>query len=165
MAIRHVYLKIEEIVGYSPVEPSPHAAVRYRRDGMRNSGHEDATIPLAEVKARSVDAVVYREYLDPDYLVPKPDKLVLADVNEPSYTHRVPGAVIYARPGERLHIHVLNGDVIPHSLHVNGLRYGADSDGSWPFGTETTDGRRSDEISPGRTWTYRFDVSDDMVGA
>lgn len=165
MAIRHVYLKIEEIVGYSPVEPSPHAAVRYRRDGMRNSGHEDATIPLAEVKARSVDAVVYREYLDPDYLVPKPDKLVLADVNEPSYTHRVPGAVIYARPGERLHIHVLNGDVIPHSLHVHGLRYGADSGGSWPFGTETTDGRRSDEISPGRTWTYRFDVTDDIVGA
>jgi hypothetical protein len=120
MAIRHVYLKIEEIVGYSSVEPSPHAAARYRRDCMRNTGHEDASIPLSEVNARSVDAVVYREYLDAGYLVPKPDRLVLADVNEPIYTHRVPGTVIYAHPGERLHIHVLNADVIPHSFTCMG---------------------------------------------
>ncbi|MFN0195058.1 MAG: galactose oxidase-like domain-containing protein [Aestuariivirga sp.] len=165
MAIRHVYLKIEGILGYSPVEPSAHAAARYRRDCMRNTGHEDATIPVSEVNARRVDALVYREYLDPDYLIPKPDKLVLADVNEPIYTHRVPGSIIYAHPGERLHVHVLNGDVMPHSFHVHGLIYGADSDGSWPFGTETTDGRRSDEICPGQTWTYRYDVTEEMVGA
>lgn len=165
MAVRHIYLKIEEIVGYSPVEPSSHAAARYRRDCMRNTGHEDATIPLSEINARRVDALVYREYLDPDFLVPKPDKLVLADVNEPLYTHRVPGTVIYAQPGERLHIHVLNADVMPHSFHVHGLLYGADSDGSWPFGTQITDGRRSDEICPGQTWTYRYDVRDDMIGA
>ena len=165
MAIQHFYLKIEEIVGYSPVEPSAHAGARYRRDCMRNTGHEDATIPLSEVNARRVDALIYREYLDPDYLVPKPDKLVLADVNEPIYTHRVPGTVIYVHPGDRLHIHVLNADVKPHSFHVHGLHYGADSDGSWPFGTQTTDGRRSDEICPGQTWTYRFDVTEDTIGA
>lgn len=164
MATRHIYLKIEEIVGYSPVEPSPHAAANYRRDCMRNTGHEDATIPLSEVNARRLDALVYREYLDPDYLIPKPDKLVLADVNEPVYTHRVPSAVIYAHPGERLHIHVLNADTMPHSFHVHGLRYGADSDGSWPFGTQASDGRRSDEICPGQTWTYRFEITDKMVG-
>jgi FtsP/CotA-like multicopper oxidase with cupredoxin domain len=164
MALRHVYLRIEEIVGYSPVEPSSHMGV-YRRDCMRNTGHEDATIPLSEVNARSLTALIYREYLDPDYLIPKPDKLVLADVNEPIYTHRVPGTVIYARPGDHLHIDVFNADGMPHSFHVHGLRYGIDSDGSWPLGTQTADGRRSDEICPGQNWTYHFDVRDDMVGA
>lgn len=163
--IRHIYLKIEEIAGYSPVEPSSHAAANYRRDCMYNTGHEDGTIPLSEVNARRLDALIYREYLDPDYLIPKPDKLILADVNEPIYPHRVPGTVIYTRPGERLHIHVLNGDVMPHSFHLHGLKYGLDSDGSWPFGTQATDGRRSDEICPGQTWTYRYDVTDEMIGA
>src|SRR5262249_40196926 len=111
------------------------------------------------------NALIYREYLDPAYLVPKPDKLVLADVNEPVYTHRVPGTVIYTRPGERLHIHVLNADTMPHSFHLHGLRYGIDSDGSWPFGTQSSDGRRSDEICPGQSWTYRFEVTGEMVGA
>ena len=164
MAVRHVYLRIEEIVGYSPVEPTLHTGT-YRRDCMRNTGHEDATIPLSEVNARSLTALVYREYLDPDYLVPKPDKIVQADVNEPIYTHRVPGTVIYARSGDRLHIHVFNADGMPHSFHVHGLEYGIDSDGSWPLGVQTSDGRRSDEICPGQSWTYRFDVLDDMVGA
>jgi FtsP/CotA-like multicopper oxidase with cupredoxin domain len=164
MAVRHVFLRIEEIVGYSPVEPSSHAGT-YRRDCMRNTGHEDATIPLSEVNARSLTALVYREYLDPDYLIPKPDKLVQADVNEPIYTYRVPGTVIYARPGDRLHIHVFNADGMPHSFHVHGLRYGIDSDGSWPLGVHAADGRRSDEICPGESWTYRFDVLKDMVGA
>ncbi|MCP2247328.1 Multicopper oxidase with three cupredoxin domains (includes cell division protein FtsP and spore coat protein CotA) [Lentzea aerocolonigenes] len=163
MAVRHVYLRIEEIAGYSPAEPSPHGA--YRRDCMRNTGHEDGSIPLSEVNARRLDALVYREYLDPDYLIPKPDKLVLSDVNEPVFTHRVPGTVIYTRPGERLHVHVFNADTMPHSFHLHGLRYGIDSDGSWPMGTQSADGRRSDEICPGQHWTYRFYVPDDAVGA
>ena len=164
MNVRDVYLRIEEIVGYSPVEPSSHSGT-YRRDCMRNTGHEDATIPLSEVNARSLTALVYREYLDPDYLIPKPDKLVQADVNEPIYTHRVPGTVVYARPGDRLHIHVFNADGMPHSFHVHGLEYGIDSDGSWPLGVQAVDGRRSDEICPGQSWTYRFDVREEMVGA
>ena len=65
MAIRNVYLKIEQIPDYSPVEPSGHAVANYRRDCMRNSGHEDGAIPLSEVDARRLDALIYREYLDP----------------------------------------------------------------------------------------------------
>src|SRR2546426_1640853 len=163
--IHNVYLKIEEIADYSPVEPSPHAAANYRRDCMRNPGHEDAKIPLSEVQARELDALIYREYLDAGYTIPKPDKLIQADVNEPVFPHRVPGTVIYTRPGEHLHIHVLNVDVMPHSFHVHGLRYGIESDGSWPLGTQATDGRRSDEICPGQTWIYHFDVTEEMVGA
>lgn len=165
MAIRNIYLKIEQIPEYSPVEPSGHAAANYRRDCMRNPGHEDGTIPLSEVDARRLDALIYREYLDPAYLIPKPDKLVLADVNEPVFTHRVPGTVIYAHPGDHLHIKVVNGDTMPHSFHVHGLSYGIDSDGSWPFGTQSTDGRRSDEICPGQYWIYHFTITDEMLGA
>jgi hypothetical protein len=32
---------------------------------------------------RTVRTLIYREYLDPNCLLPKPDKLVLVDVNEP----------------------------------------------------------------------------------
>ena len=165
MPVRDIYLKIEPIFDYSPVDPDPASPVPYRRDCMRNMGHEDATIPISEVNARKLTALVYREYLDPNYLVPKPDKIVLADVNEPAFHRRVPGAVLYAKPGDRLHIHVLNGDVMPHSLHMHGVEYGIDSDGSWPFGTQSSDGRRSDEICPGDSWTYTFDVTNEMIGA
>lgn len=167
MADRDVYLKIEPILDYSPVDPEDKVAPpkQFRRDCMRNMGHEDATIPLAEVNARRLDALIYREYIDAGYYIPKPDKLVLADVNEPAFNRRVPGTVIYTQPGERLHIHVFNADSMPHSLHMHGLRYGIDSDGSWPFGTQSSDGRRSDEICPGQSWTYTFDVTDEMIGA
>lgn len=165
MAIRNVYLRIETIPDYSPVEPSGHAAASYRRDCMRNPGHEDGTIPQSEIDARRLDALIYREYLDSAYLIPKPDKLVLADVNEPVFMHRVPGTVIYAHPGDHLHIRVLNADTMPHSFHVHGLSYGIDSDGSWPFGTQSTDARRSDEICPGQYWVYHFTVTDEMLGA
>ncbi len=163
---RHVYLKIERIEEYSPVQPQEKAPppIQYGRDCMRNEGHEDGIIPESEIEARTMTAIVYREYLDPGYLFPKTDKLIEADINEPVYSHRVPGTVIYTRPCERLHIHVWNCDDIPHSLHTHGLRYGIDSDGAWPFGTESEDGRRSDEICPGQTWTYIFEVDEDMVG-
>lgn len=165
---RHIFLKIERIEPYSPVKPEEKATppIQYGRDCMRFDGHENGLIPEAEIDARSLSAVVYREYLDSGYLIPKPDKLILADINEPAYTHRVPGTVIYTRPCERLKIHVWNTDDGPHSLHVHGLRYGIDSDGSWPFGTEAAHhAGRSDAICPDGTWTYTFDVPDDAIGA
>jgi plastocyanin len=167
MAVRHIYLKIEPLFSYSTVEPEFKVMPpkEYRRDCMRNPGHESTIIPPAEVEARRLTALVYREYLDPGYLVPKPDKLVAADVNEPVFSRRVPSAFLYTQPGERLKIHVLNGDSAPHSFHIHGLRYGIDSDGAWPLGTQSFDGRRSDEICPNQTWVYTFDVTDGMVGA
>lgn len=165
---RHVYLKIERLEGYSPVRPLEEEAgpAKYGRDCMRNAGHENGLIPQSEIKARALDAVVYREYLDSAYLIPKPDKLILADINEPLYENRVPGTVIYAHPYQRLKIHVWNDDDVPHSLHAHGLRYGIDSDGTWPFGTQAGNaGPRSDAICPGDTWIYTFDVTDYMLGA
>jgi FtsP/CotA-like multicopper oxidase with cupredoxin domain len=167
MPTRDIYLKIEQLRNYSPVAPDTHVSppIKYERDCMRNINHEDGTIPPDEVAARRLHALVYREYLDPAYLVPKPDKIIVADINEPAYNHRVPGAVIYARPGDFLRIHVKNSDITPHSFHVHGLKYGSDSDGSWPFGTQSQDNRRSDEICPGQSWTYSFEVTDEMLGA
>ncbi len=167
MSYRDIYLKIERIMSYSPVEPDDHVSppIQYRRDCMRNMGHEDGAIPDDEVAARRLTVLIYREYLDPSYLVPKPDKLIAADINEPAFPRRVPGTVIYARPGDFLRIHVKNADGAPHSFHLHGVRYGIDSDGSWPFGTQSEDGRRSDEICPGQTWTYRFEVTEKMIGA
>src|SRR5437660_6846184 len=155
MATRDIYLKIERIFNYSTVEPEIKVMPpkQYRRDCMRNPGHESTVIPPAEVEGRRLTSLVYREYLDAGYLVPKPDKLVAADVNEPVFNRRVPSAFIYTQPGERLKIHVLNGDSEAHSFHVHGLRYGIDYDGACPLGTQSNDGRRSDEVCADQSWT------------
>jgi hypothetical protein len=97
---------------------------------MRNHDHEDARIPDAEVLRRQVDALVYRQYTDATYATPVTDPLVPADLTEPIWDRRVPATVLWTEPGERLRVHVLNADTAPHSLHVHGLLYGIDSDGS-----------------------------------
>jgi FtsP/CotA-like multicopper oxidase with cupredoxin domain len=162
---RDIYLKIEKIPAYSPVAPDDAEHHKHRRDCMRNPTHEDTHIPPAEVEQRKFDAVVYREYLDPAFTIPNTAPIVPADINEPRYDRRVPGAVLYAEPGERLFIHVLNADDFAHSFHIHGLVYGIDSDGSWPFGVTDADGRRSDAICPGDEWCYTFDVTEGTIGA
>ena len=163
---RDIYLKIERLPGYSPLASDDAERILFRRDCMYNHGHEDGRIPDSEVALSRLDAIVFREYLDPGYTIPNTAKLINADVNEPAFDRRIPGAVIYTEPGERLFIHVLNADDQPHSFHVHGLIYGIDSDGSWPFGVHhlSHDGRRSDTICPGKTWTYVFDVTCETIG-
>jgi FtsP/CotA-like multicopper oxidase with cupredoxin domain len=162
---RDIYIKIEPLNDYSPLAPVI-CARRYGRDCMFNEGHESGRIPPNEIIEATVDALVYREYFDGHYTVPNTAKLVGADVNEPLWNRRVPGAILYAKPGERLHFHVLNGDLYDcHSFHLHGLRYGIDSDGAWPHGVSSRDGRRSDEIRPGETWTYIFDATTETIGA
>jgi hypothetical protein len=100
----------------------------------------------------------------PNFTQPNTAPLVPSDSTEPPWHRRVPGTVIWARPGERLHIHVRNADRHEcHSLHVHGLHYGIESDGAWPFGVASRDGRRSDEIRPGETWTYVFDIDERTI--
>ena len=166
MAERTIYLKIEPIDDYSPVEPDEKAPppIEYKRDCMRNVGHQDGKIPTSERNARALTALVYREYLDPGYILPKIEKLIRNDINEPVYNHRVPGTVIYGRVGDILHIEVLNCDTEPHSWHIHGVDYGINSDGAWPFGVQGADGRRSDEICPGSKWTYTIRLAEDSVG-
>jgi FtsP/CotA-like multicopper oxidase with cupredoxin domain len=164
---RDLYLKIERMPGYSPLASDDAERNLFRRDCMFNHGHEDGKIPDAEVALSRLDAIVYREYLDPGYTVPNADPLITADINEPAFDRRIPGSVLYADPGERLFIHVLNADEGPHSFHVHGLIYGIDGDGAWPFGVHglADPGPRSDTICPGETWTYVYDVTDETIGA
>src|SRR6267143_2854976 len=162
---RDIYLRIEPILAYTLVNPDDDERNPYRRDCLRNEGHEDGSIPDAEVKIRTLDALVYREYVDNTYTTPDMSALIAVDVNEPRPDRRVPSALIYTKPGERLYIHVLNSHDQPHSFHVHGLHYGIDGDGSWPLGVKSAAGRRSDEICPGDTWTYVFDAKDDTIVA
>ncbi|WP_051179518.1 galactose oxidase-like domain-containing protein [Nocardia concava] len=162
---RHIFLKIEPLADYSPLAPEI-CSRRYGRDCMYGMGHELGRVTPDEIRAAGLDALVFREYLDPHYTVPNTAELVPADANEPAWNRRVPGAVLYAQPGERLFIHVLNGDPDDcHSFHLHGLRYGIDSDGAWPFGIAARDGRRSDEIRPGESWTYVYEVTRETIGA
>ncbi|MDJ0314624.1 galactose oxidase-like domain-containing protein [Arthrobacter sp. H35-D1] len=161
---RDVFLRIEPLPGYSPLAPIV-GARHYGRDLMFGAGHEIGRVTPAEISASTLDALVYREYLDEHYLMPNTAKLVEADVNEPPWYRRVPGSVLYAEPGERLRIHVLNADPGNcHSLHVHGVKYAIESDGAWPFGMNDRLGRRSDEIRPGDSWTYSFDITDETIG-
>ena len=165
MIPRHIFLKIEALASYSPLAPVP-CGRRYGRDCMFNQGHTLGRVDPREITEATLDALVYHEYLDPGYTQPRRTKLVEADLNEPPWDRRIPGAVLYAKPGERLFIHVRNGDLHDcHSFHLHGLHYGIDADGAWPFGIVGAGGRRSDEIRPGEDWVYIFDATSDTIGA
>lgn len=162
---QNVYLKIEKILDYSPVNPAPGHSYTYQRDCFRRAGHEDGTIPNDEAELRKMTAVVYRPYTDNTYTSLDPTPMVAADIAEPPVDRRLPGVVIYTRPGRRLRIHVYNDDDVAHSLHMHGIQYGIDSDGAYPFGIKTDDEVRSDQICPGETYIYQYDVTNEMTGA
>jgi len=161
---RDIFLQIETVLGYSPLAPII-GSRGFGRDCMFGTGHEYGRLTAGEILGASLDALVYREYLDPNYTIPSTTRIIAADRNEPPWDRRVPGAVLYAKPGDRLHIHVRNADPGDcHSFHLHGLHYGIDSDGAWPFGVRSHDGRRSDEILPGQSWTYVFEAMDETIG-
>ncbi len=164
-AIQNVYLKIEPIYRYSPVDPAPDHDYVYRQDCFRRLGHEDGTISMHESRQRMLNAIVYREYTDATFTIPDDRPLIASDISEPPLRRRVPGTIIYTRPGVRLRIHVLNGHHEPHSLHMHGIQYGIDSDGAFPFGIQNKFGVRSDQMCPGQIYTYQYDVTAKMIGA
>jgi len=90
---RDIFLQIEPLPDYSPLAPIL-CARRYGRDCMFNEGHELGRIPADEILAKRLNAVVYREYLDPDYTQPNTAPLVPSDTMEPPWNRRVPGALI-----------------------------------------------------------------------
>ena len=160
---QEVYIQIEPVLDYSPVNPEEGGAYTYRRDCFRRPGHEDGTISEDEADLKQFTALVYRQYTDDTYTTMVPDKLIASDISEPSVGRRIP-SVIYTRPGRRLRIHLLNGDDAPHSLHMHGLQYGIDSDGAYPLGVVDKNGVRSDAICPRENYTYEYDVKREMTG-
>ena len=161
--IQDVYIKIEPILDYSPVNPEEGGSYTYRRDCSRRPGHEDGTITEDEANLKKFTALVYRQYTDSSYSTMVPDKLIASDISEPPVNRRIP-SVIYTRPGRRLRIHLLNGDDAPHSLHMHGLQYGIDSDGAYPLGVTDNNGVRGDAVCPDESYTYEYDVKREMTG-
>jgi hypothetical protein len=61
-------------------------ARRYGRDCQFNEGHELGRIPADEILQTRLDALIYREYLVPDYTTPNPVPLVPSDNTEPPWS-------------------------------------------------------------------------------
>ena len=135
---RHIFLKIERRPRIQPARSRPlQPPLGPRRDVQHRHTSSDACRPARSSPPRSTRSCIASTSI-PHFTLPNTAKLVTADVNEPAWNRRIPGSVLYARPGERLYIHVLNGDPYDcHSFHLHGLRYGIESDGAWPFGVAT----------------------------
>lgn len=102
MAVQEVWLKIEEISNYNPVHRL--------KDFMKNPGHEYCTISDPEANARTIAALVFREW-EENFTVRKQKPLINNDTHEPVPSSRI-GTAIYTTPGTTLKIHVQNTDII-----------------------------------------------------
>src|ERR1700687_2499561 len=60
---RDIYLRIEVIPGYSPVNPDDDEENSYKRDCLRSPGHAEGAVPDAEVEMRRFDALGHLGYL------------------------------------------------------------------------------------------------------
>ena len=76
---RHIFLRIEQINDYSPLAPEI-CSRRYGRDCMYGDDHELGHLSPDEIRAAALDGLVYREYLDPHYMLPQTAKIIGADV-------------------------------------------------------------------------------------
>ena len=86
-ARRDIFLQIEPLQGYSPLAPLL-CARQYGRDCQRNMGHELGRIPAEEILQARIDGLVYREYLDADYMTPNTAPIVPSDTALPSVATR-----------------------------------------------------------------------------
>jgi FtsP/CotA-like multicopper oxidase with cupredoxin domain len=75
----------------------------------------------------------------------------------------IPGPLLRARAGDRIHVHFKNLDTLykrPHSMHFHGVHYKPSSDGAYLPGVS---GRDAD-VMPGQSWTYKLTAGHDSVG-
>lgn len=91
MNVRYLYLKIATVPNYSPVAPDNAEHHKHRLDCTRNMAHIDATIPQVEVNRRSLDALIFCEYLDTACAVIKNTPLIAMAAFR-TWRGRVPGS-------------------------------------------------------------------------
>jgi FtsP/CotA-like multicopper oxidase with cupredoxin domain len=75
----------------------------------------------------------------------------------------IPGPLIRARVGDRLHVHFKNLDNLrraPHSMHFHGVDYSPTSDGTYVPGFSGRDAA----VRYGQSWTYELTAGPDSVG-
>jgi FtsP/CotA-like multicopper oxidase with cupredoxin domain len=94
---------------------------------------------------------VYREYTDGTFKTLKE--------RPPEWAHLgLLGPVIRAEVGDRIEVTLKNNTLVPVSLHPHGVLYTKANEGAaYPDGTSGAD-LADDAISPGQTYTYRWDV-------
>jgi FtsP/CotA-like multicopper oxidase with cupredoxin domain len=101
--------------------------------------------------------VVYRRY-SPHWRHPIPNQ-----VTGSSNQDLIPGPLLRARAGDRIHVHFKNLDTLykrPHSMHFHGVHYRPSSDGAYIPGISGRDGN----VKPGQAWTYKLTAGSDSVG-
>ena len=94
---------------------------------------------------------VYREYTDGTFKT--------LQARPPEWEHLgLLGPVIRAEVGDRIEVTLRNNTLIPLSLHPHGVLYTKANEGAgYPDGTSGDD-LADDSVSPGQTYTYRWDV-------
>ena len=68
-----------------------------------------------------------------------------------TYNGTVPGPTLRVRVGDVVRVHLTNNHNLTHSLHVHGLRYAIESDGSQAYPDSMP--------GPGETYTYEFEAT------
>ncbi len=68
-----------------------------------------------------------------------------------TYNGTVPGPILRVRVGDTVKIHLTNQHTLRHSLHIHGLRYTIESDGSQAYPASMP--------TPGQTYTYTFEAT------
>ena len=88
------------------------------------------------------------------FLTAKPASIEIAPGvtwNAWTYNGTVPGPTLRVRVGDVVRVHLTNDLNLVHSLHVHGLRYGIESDGSQAYPASMP--------GPGQTYTYTFEAT------
>ncbi len=105
---------------------------------------------------RQMDAVVYRAYT-PGWRKPLPNRVASGD------NDGVPGPLIEARVGDKVHVHFKNEDRVhrlPHSMHFHAFTYAPGSDGAFIPQISGPGGN----VRVGRSFTYKFTAGPDSAG-
>jgi len=68
-----------------------------------------------------------------------------------TYNGTVPGPTLRVRVGDVVRVHLTNNHNLTHSLHVHGLRYTIENDGSQAYPASMP--------APGETYTYEFEAT------
>ncbi|CAB3393520.1 multicopper oxidase domain-containing protein [Kyrpidia spormannii] len=87
-----------------------------------------------------------------------------ATIDAWGYNQRVPGPLIRVRVGDKVAIVLKNDLPQPTTLHLHGLAVPNAMDGVPQMSTQSGTLGTQPEIPPGGSYTYRFTVTDQMVG-
>jgi len=154
--VRHVWVAAEP-TSFN-VMPSGKDPLARQDHGAGQQGAQHGTGQAEAQSAQTVfPTIIYRRYT-------KGWRKPLRNLPRSSADNQqIPGPLIRARVGDRIHVHFKNKDTLyrrGHSMHFHGVHYKPSSDGAFLPGFSGPDG----DVRPGRSWTYRLRAGRDSVG-